>query len=202
MSAGVTEQEVAFARVYADAVLELAQQSGDVDVLWHELQEIARHAQSDEDFAMFLASPIVDGDARRDTLEKLFRGKCTDLLVDTLQVLNRKGRLHLVPALAEAYRRGREELLGRIEVRVRSAAPLTESHRQQLAAVIRQQTGKEPDLLETVDPSLLGGLVVQVGDRKLDASIARKLDRLSRRLRERASRELHGGRSFVEAAPV
>ena len=69
--------------------------------------------------------------------------------------------------------------------------------RQRLHSVISKKTGKNAKIKESVDPSLLGGLVVRVGDDKLDASVARKLEELSIRMLDRASREIYSGREYV-----
>ncbi len=199
---GISDQELAVARVYSAAMLELARSQGDVDVLMDELVDLAHRGERDPEFAAFLSNPTIDATARKDTLEKLFRGRYTDLFVDALQVLNRKGRLGLLRGVAAAYRAARDELLGRIQVHVRAATPLTDPLREKLLQVARRQTGKEPDLIETVDESLIGGLVLQIGDRKLDASVAARLKKLSGALMERASREIHSERTYLEGTPV
>jgi F-type H+-transporting ATPase subunit delta len=143
---------------------------------------------------------VVDAKARQKTLEKIFRGKRSDLFVDAMQVLNRKGRLGLIEAVAEVYYLELEELRGRVEVHVRTAAPLTRRLREKLGEMAKIQAGREVDLVESVDESLIGGLVVQIGDRKLDASVATRVKRLRAALLDRASREIHSGTSFVDAA--
>ncbi len=194
----VADQQLALARVYATAMLGLAQSQGEVDTLFSELRDFADRVEKDAELASFLSSPTVGVEARRNTVEKLFRGRRSDLFVDAMQVLNRKGRLSLITSVTEAYRLERETLQGRVEVHVRTAAPLTDKLRERLRDVVSRRTGKEPDLVETVDESVLGGLVVQIGDTKLDASVATKLRRLNKALRERASREIHHGRAYFE----
>ena len=194
----VSDQELAVARVYASAMIELAKASDQVDALLEELEDLAQRVEADTAFNTFLSTPMVDMQARRKTLEKLFRGRYSDLLVDSLQVLNRKGRLGLIRAVAKAYYLAREELLGRVEVLVRSAVPLTERHRGGVREVAATHTGKEVDLIETVDEALLGGLVIRIGDEKFDASVATRLRTLAGKLLERASHEIHGGRDYVE----
>ncbi len=195
---GASDQELALARVYATAMLDLAQSRDQVDVLLDELLDFAARVEKDTDFETFLSSPMVDLETRRKTLEKLFRGKYGDLLVDSLQVLNRKGRLGLIRSVVEAYLMAREELRGHVRVHVRTAAPLTDELRARLKVVVDRHTGKEADLAEAVDESLIGGLVVRIGDEKFDTSIATKLTALAGTLLERASREIHGDRVFVE----
>lgn len=196
----VSDQELALARVYATAMLQLAESLGETDALLEELRDFAGRVEKDADLRGFLSSPVVDAKTRQETLEKLFRGRRSDLFVDAVQVLNRKGRLNLMEAVAEVYYLELEELRGRVEVHVRTAAPLTRRLREKLREMAKAQTGKEVDLVESVDESLIGGLVVQMGDRKLDASVATRLKRLSAALADRASFEIHSGTSFVDAA--
>ena len=197
---GVTTEQLALAKVYAEAMIQLAESKGEMDLLARELADFASRIEQSADLASFLASPLIDREARETAVEKLFRGKYSDLFIDSLQVLNRKGRANLVPAVAEAYALAREERLGRIRIIVRSAAPLTDELRAGLRDVAARYTNKEAELAEEIDESLIGGLVVQIGDEKFDGSVRTKLVRLGEALRERASREIFGDRSHVEAS--
>jgi F-type H+-transporting ATPase subunit delta len=189
----MNDTQLAVAGVYSRALLELARETGAEDALLEELAGLAGYLAGHPEVADFFASPLVDAAARRETVEKTFRGRASDLLVDGLQVLNRKGRLDLLPAVAEAYRRQHRELKGIVDVQVRTAVPLSPALRDRLAAAARRFTGREPHLVEEVQPGLLGGLVIQVGDQKIDASIASQLHEISRRLDERGSQEIYRG---------
>ncbi|MGD2108332.1 MAG: ATP synthase F1 subunit delta [Phycisphaerae bacterium] len=191
-------QEMAVARVYAGAMLELAEARNETAQLQTELLELAERVDTNPDFARFLSSPLVDAKARRAALEKLFRGRYSDLLVDSLQVLNRKDRLGLIRAVAEAFRLDYEDARGRLEVHVRTAVPLPDELRGRIKTVAKEKTGKDVDLVETVDDSLIGGLVMRIGDEKFDASVATRLKTIGAALLERASHEIHGGRSYLE----
>src|SRR5436305_443733 len=90
-------------------------------------------------------------------------GQASDLLLDSLQVINRKGRLGQLRAIAESYRAALRDLRGWVDVRVRTAVPLDDAQRTRLQEVMAASTGKKPTLIERVDPSLIGGLVVDVG---------------------------------------
>ena len=200
--ASFTDQELAIGRVYAGAMLQLAEAAGVTDTLHDELQDLAGRVAIDAEFRTFLSSPMIDVAARRMTLEKLFRGRYSDLLVDALQVLNRKGRIGLIGAVAEGYRESRDEVRGRVQVHVQSAVPLTSDHRDRIREVAQRRSGKAAELVETVDPSLIGGLVIRIDDEKLDVSVATKLRTLAASLMDRASREIHSGRVYVEGAPT
>ncbi len=86
---------------------------------------------------------------------------------------------------------------GEIEVRVATAVPLTEEQRADLRTRASSYTGKKAFLVERVDPDLLGGLVVQIGDQKVDISVARDLELLGAAYAKRLSSELLGGQRFA-----
>jgi F-type H+-transporting ATPase subunit delta len=191
------ERRSALARIYAQALLDVADERGAADDVLSELEELRRHAATHSDFAAFLASPAVDEEARSSVLERLLRGHASELLVDALQVVNRKGRLSLLPTIAEAYSRALDERRGRIAVGVESARPLDDDQRRRLVEAVARHSGKQARLQETVKPELIGGLVVRIGDRKIDNSVASRLEALAEALRARASAEIWSGRDYA-----
>lgn len=195
--ANIGETEMALARVYASAMIALAEKQGEMGFLESELVELVSCMDKDAALERFFDSPMVDTDARERSIEKIFRGRASDLLVNSMQVLNRKGRLGLMRGVVEAYRHERQEREGRIEVRVTSATALTETARRRLQEVLKSKTGCDVDLVEKVNPDLIGGFVVHMGDQKFDASIAHRIKRLSESLQRRAREKLYGGNSHV-----
>lgn len=191
------ETELAIARVYAGAILELAEDQGVADSLDRELEELEDLLRDQPRLAAFLASPVVDADERREALESMFRGRLSDLAVDSLQVMNRKGRIGLVPAVAHVYRHLLNERHGRVEVQVTTAVPLREEQREHLRRAVAEKLDKEPLLEEAVDEDLIGGVVFRIGDRKIDGSVATHLKSLSEALLARGSRE--SAHQFVQS---
>lgn len=196
MAARFDERELEVAGVYARALLELVGSGEEADATLAELAEVASALDAEPDFERFIASPLVDPEARDATLEKALRGRVSDRVVDTLLVMNRKGRLGLLRAMVEAYRLQHEELRGEVDVEVATAVELSAEQRRQIAAAATEFAGRTARLVERVDPDLLGGLVLQVGDRKVDGSVARQIRELGRRLRDRASSEIHEGKEY------
>ena len=196
--ANVDSRETEVARVYARAMLDLSAAQGREDDLLAELQDLGRAVENDAELATFLASPLVSSEARAEVLEKVFRRRASDLLVDALEVINQHGRLGLVPAIAAAYRDEFRELRGLVDVRVTTAVPLGEAQRAGLSRAIAKFTGKQPELIERVDPSILGGLVVEVAGQKIDTSLASRLHDVGTDLAQRAAQELHGGKRLFE----
>lgn len=188
--------DLGLARTYSRALLGLAEPQGQADALGEELAELAGVLDGNADFESFLASPLVSEDERRAAVEKVFRGKASDLLVDSLQVINRKGRLGALRAIATSYRDELRELRGQVEARVKTAVPLTEALRAKMVAAVGQFTGKTPVLVEKIEPGLLGGLVIEVDGQKIDTSVASRLRELSQAFSARASQEIHRGTAY------
>jgi F-type H+-transporting ATPase subunit delta len=195
--ANVDFRNLAVGRLYAEAMLGLAEERGASDALLDELKQFVEFLDQNPKVEHFLASPMVDEEGRARVLEDLFRGNASDLLVDSLQVINRKGRLAQFRAIAEAYRIAHRDLRGWVDVHVRTAVPLDDALRARLKDAIAAATGKKPSLIERIDPSLIGGMVVEVAGKKIDASVASRLRDLSEALLARASREIHGGTAYV-----
>ncbi|UCE60382.1 MAG: ATP synthase F1 subunit delta [Phycisphaerales bacterium] len=195
----MSDKEITVARVYSNAMLRLAEAKGEADSLFEEMDQLVSLLDAHEDLDGFLASPMIDPEVRKVSLEKLFRGKASDLLVDSLQILNEKERLDLIRAVAQTYRLDHAEMRGWVDAHVRTAVPLSDGLRTQLEEVVSKRTGRRGRLEEAVDESLLGGVVVQIGDEKLDASVTTKLQRLGELLSERGSREVYSGKDYVEA---
>lgn len=193
--ARVDEKQVAVARVYSRAMLELAEQSGRAEALLEEMQALAGLLEKHPPLREFMVSPLVAGRERAQALERQFRGRFSDLLVNSLQVLNKNGRLGLFETLAEVYRSEYQERHGQIDVRVTTAVPLSDDLRRELETVAERIVGRQPNLIAAVDESLIGGLVLQIGDRKIDTSVARSLRKLRKTLSERASQEIYASRA-------
>jgi len=194
------DKQIAIARVYSRSMLNLAEKQGEAEGLLAELGELAAYLERNPEFATFLASPMIDTDERAASLKKLFRDKASHLLVDSLQVLNRKGRLALLGAVAETYRDEFQKRRGRIDVHVRTAVPLTAGLRDELRAVAAEFTGKEPVLIEEIDDAMIGGMVLRIGDQKLDATVAYRIRKLRSAFHERAVHEIHRVRGTVPEA--
>lgn len=193
-----SEQEIAVAGVYARALLPLAESQGLADRVVEELDSLLAEADRNPAFEDFLISPLVETTERGRVLDKIFRGQLTELLLDTLQVMNEKGRAGLLRALVEAYHQELEELRGQIRVKVETAVPLNDASRRQLQQAVSDFTGKQAMLEESIDEALIGGVVLNVVDRRIDSSIASELNKLNHKLLDRALQEIHSVPTYSE----
>lgn len=175
----------AVAGVYARSLYELAEAAGGrakVMQIADELEQVCELSRSDRAFAEFLVSPIVDRERRGESLRRIFDGRVTDLLLRFMLVLNARGRLGHLEPIGEAYDRIVNEAFGRIEVDVYTPAPLDASGLESLKKRVGAALGKEPVLYARVDPAMIGGLRLRVGDQLIDGSVAGGLRRLRRTL--------------------
>lgn len=189
------DREMAVARVYARAMLEIARE-GDPGELLEELQGMVSLFETHPELKDFLTSPLVDQGPRKKVLDGLFRERASALFLDSLQVINQNSRLALLPCVAEAYRLDYDALRGVVDVEVHSAIELTEGQREALRGKVQALTGKTPKLVETVNPQIVGGLIVQVGDDRLDGSVATQLQVAGAKLKQRAAREIRSEKSY------
>ena len=126
----------------------------------------------------------------RELLETALRGRASNLVVNSLQVMNRKGRLSLLRAFIEGYRREFEAMRGITEVDIVVAEPLSPGQKARAQEVAEKWTGGPVRLVERVDPEIIGGMIFKAGDRKLNRSVSRELDIMASRLFDRASEHI------------
>jgi F-type H+-transporting ATPase subunit delta len=187
------------ADVYADALLGLANERNQADDVLSELQQILKLFRTDEFFAGFMSSSAVDDDDRRESIHKIFAGRVSEMVLNTLLVMNDHDRSGLVPFLVSCYKNRLDEQKGRQDVYVSSAVPLEDGERQNLRSVLTRLIGRQAVLVESVDEELIGGLVVRIADRQMDGSVRRKLATIRGSLAGRGEAELLAGKEYFEA---
>lgn len=181
-------RQARIARVYAEALLGVAGKDGSADALGAELDAFVRGVlDANPRVAAFLQSPAVTRRTREPILAGALGGSASLTLQNFLGVLNQNNRLDLVRSVAAAYRDLLDQRAGRVRVTVRSAVPLADDQRDDLKRTLAGSLDKEPVLVEQVDPDLLGGLVVQVGDRVYDSSVRSRLAAIRSQLLTRGS---------------
>jgi F-type H+-transporting ATPase subunit delta len=176
-------QQEATARRYAKALYSLAVERGETEAAGRELGAVMGAVASSE-LRSRVMNPWIPGTAKRAAMIEVANGLGVSKLVrDFVGLLATRGRLDHLAEIAAAYRDLVDESLGRVRAEVRTAVPLTDSERQQLAdRLARGLGGKQVILQEVVDPELLGGFIAQVGSRVLDGSLDGQLARIRERL--------------------
>jgi F-type H+-transporting ATPase subunit delta len=123
----------------------------------------------------------------------MFRGRLSDLLLNTLLVMNDHGRVGMLSGLLRTFSVRQLQAAGQIEVVATSATELDDAARRQVASTAAEVSGKQPIIDWIVDPSLIGGLVLQIGDWRYDNSVRRQLRAAQRKLLQRSERGLEVG---------
>jgi len=166
------------ARAYAEALLAIATARGQVQAVGSELADVATLVADDADVRRFLATPTLPAAVQKRALEQALGGRVQRLLVDFLCLLVDKGRIGALGGIAAAYGELADLAAGRIRVHVASATPLSEASVRTLTEMARERLQGECMLESSVEPELLGGLVVTVGDTIYDGSLRGRLQRL------------------------
>ncbi len=192
--------QTTIAEVYARSLLELATARGESDTIDLEFAEFATLLKADPDFKAFVTARVIDPDQRRKSLDTMFQGRMSDLLLNALHVLNNKDRLEIVGEVQRQYHDLTLKQQAIVEVHVSAAEPLSDVMRTRLQQLMESRTGRTVRLTERVEPAMLGGLIVRVGDEQIDMSVARQLRRFQETLMEHAQQHIHAGTKLFEGA--
>ncbi len=179
------DKQLELADVYAQALFELARDQGRIEAVRDELEQLVELGRGDPALRMFFASPSIDADRRAALMEKWFRGRLSDLTLNTLLVANANGRIGLGEALLRCFVLRQEAAAGQIEVRAVSAVELDDGQRHQVRDTAAKLSGRAPLVEFLVEPEILGGLILTIGDVRYDNSVRRHLTDATERLRAR-----------------
>jgi F-type H+-transporting ATPase subunit delta len=183
------------AQVYAEALLNAAEKKGQVERVLEELDSLIRDLfGADPQFEVFLSSGAIGRDQKAKVLRSIFENRASELFTNFLLVLNHHDRLDILRPILTAVHELYDQRAHRLRVQVRSAVPLPDDQRERLIHELRQTFHLEPVLQPQVDPDLLGGMVVRVGDWVYDTSVRTQLETIRNQLIARSSYEIQSGR--------
>ena len=174
--------DLTVARRYAQALYEEAEQAGTLERVDQDMQAVRESLEASRELERLFRSPIVSREKKEAVVQKLFTGHVEALIVRFMRLLIEKQREALLPTVIRAYTDLRDERRGIVEARVRTALPLGEAEEAALRQALEARTGKRVRLRTEVDESLLGGVVVRIGDRVIDGSARHQLQQLRERL--------------------
>ena len=169
------------ARRYAEAAFEVAMRDDTVEA-WRSELDTAASIVADERVGRMLANPALPLEQRVEMAKSIFGKSVDQPVLNLIGLMLRRGRIHELPQLAAEFRRLDNARQGITIATAISAAPLTEDEIRALTQRLEGLTGGRVELEVQVDPSLLGGLVVRVGDRMIDGSVRGRLERLRNQL--------------------
>jgi F-type H+-transporting ATPase subunit delta len=169
------------ARRYAEAAFEVAMRDGTLES-WRSELDIASSVVGDERALDVLANPAIPGDRRATALGEMLGDRVSRPVHNLIQMMLKRGRIEELSRVAAEFRRLDDARQGITHATATSATDLTPDEVRALTARLEQSTGGRIALGVEVDPGLLGGLVVRVGDRLIDGSVRGRLERLRNQL--------------------
>ena len=175
-------RDTTIARNYAEVLLALARKANDLDGWGAMASDVADAVQRDERLRRFLESPRINAADKNRILEHAFQDRMPRLFVRFLQTVVTHRRQMLIPAIATEYLALVDEASGRVHAQVTLAKEPSEGERDTIARDLTRAMGKTVVPHVVVNPAILGGLVVKVGDVVMDGSVRHRLTALRNRL--------------------
>jgi F-type H+-transporting ATPase subunit delta len=170
-----TDHKSAVATAYASSLLQLANEQKTAEPIGQELRDLRQIVEQNPTFGLFLADPAIGNTERWDALNRIFTDKISPLMHNFLGVLNLKNRLGELSQISDAYDDLLDEQLGKIEVDVTVAQKLTPEQLEEVRQRVGTALKKEAVVHQYVDDSIIGGLVIRVQDKLIDASVKTQL---------------------------
>jgi F-type H+-transporting ATPase subunit delta len=173
------------ARVYADALFGAAKEKGKLDAIRDQLGQFADALAENREMQLFFFSPYFSSAEKGDGLKKAIAGAEPEL-VNFLELLIEKHRMPVLFRIRRQFDALWAKENKRLDVTVTSAVELDPEIAKRIGAEIEEQTGNQVELQSHIDPDILGGLVVQVGNMVLDTSIRNRLEKLRKSVAQAA----------------
>jgi F-type H+-transporting ATPase subunit delta len=174
------------AQVYGRSLFQVAQEQGKLDELREQLGQFADALDQHRELAVFFFSPYFSTQEKRDALGTLLDG-ADEIFVNFLSLLIENHRMPVIFRIRHEYERLWDEENRTLPVQITSAIALDDATTESLGKTIGERAGRKVTLAARVDPDILGGIIIRVGNSILDASIRNRLEQLRRHVAQGAS---------------
>lgn len=168
------------ARVYAKALIDQAQEQNELDAIRQDMQLIRQVLADNSDLRVAFASPVIKEQTKQKIFEELFKSQISKLTLHFGVLVVGKGRAQDMDAIAQAVQEGYREIKGIERARVTTAYELSQKELDSLRKKLADLTGKQIELENSISETIIGGMIVRVGDRQYNGSVANELARLRR----------------------
>jgi F-type H+-transporting ATPase subunit delta len=181
--------------IYARALLGAAETAGLSVAVLEELDALIDEALAGfPKLEALLASPLVRHEEKTAILDRVFTGHASRLFVNFLKVVSRHGRLDCLRAIRQQAHKLYQEMQGQVRVRMTTATAVAPAQAQQIAAALAVSVGRQPILETVVDPALVAGAVLRIGDTVYDGSVANQLQQVRQQMIDRSVHEIQSRR--------
>lgn len=166
------------ATLYAEALVSVIAAEGNINEVQDELFRFSRALEGHDELRQVLSDPHIPAERRQQIVQDLLEGKASDTTLGIVAMLVATGRIKELPTIVDRLLEFTATRTNKAIAEVRSAVELDETQRARLAEALKAKLGHEVDLVVIVDPTILGGIVTQVGDTVIDGSIRHRLAQL------------------------
>jgi F-type H+-transporting ATPase subunit delta len=163
------------AKRYAQALVSLAIEKGELDRVKDDVSSLMQVLDDSRDFRTLMESPVIRADKKKEIVRELFGSKLSQLTLKFVELLIQKGRENVLLPITESFIDLWRKEKGIVEVEIHSAQPLTEAQRDTLIKKVKPEGSSEIELVEVVDKSMVGGFVLRMKDKQIDASLRSRL---------------------------
>lgn len=163
---------------YAKSLLDLAKERNMLDEVYQDMLYFQQVSKENRDLLLMLRNPIINHSKKKAVLYAIFQDKVTPSTLAVFDIITRKNREKVLPELAESFVIQYRQYKEIDKATVTTPFPLTDSMRADFIRMITEKTGRKVDLEEKVNPELIGGFVLKIGDQQMDNSVKGKLSAL------------------------
>ncbi|MCF2443078.1 ATP synthase F1 subunit delta [Dyadobacter sp. CY345] len=167
---------------YAKSLIELAKEKNVVEAVFEDMKLFKDTADKNRGLMLALKSPVVRHEKKLAILKAIFQDKVNPVSYSIFEIITKKNRESILYAIADEFIKTYDEYRGIQKATVITTTPLTEDLRKQFNQIVADATGRTVELEEKVDPNLIGGYLLRVNDRQIDASLRSRLNELKLQL--------------------
>ncbi len=168
---------------YATALFEVARAEGDLETIEEELFRVARTIEASDELRGSLTDQAIPVQLRQGIVEDLLGGRASPVTTALVSFVVGSGRARELGAIIDRLVERAAEERAEAVAEVRSAIPLDEDQRERLADALSRHTGRQVSVKVLVDPSILGGIVAEIGDTVIDGTVKRRMEQLKEQVR-------------------
>ena len=168
---------------YAEALFSIVRAEDELGRVEDELFHFGKLLESNHELKQALSDKSIDKDQRAKVLEEILSGKVSPHTLGLLEFIVAQGRARQLPQILDELSDLAAEARSSVVAEVRSAVPLDDAQRRDLADALSKATGKKVEVKVLVDPSVIGGIVAKVGDTVIDGTVRRRLEQLKEQVR-------------------
>ena len=186
-----TLEEIEVGRIYADAIWSIAEKQGGTTEIVEDFNSLVQDViEKTPELKLVLQEGVLTRERRAELIQKVFKSRTSDLMYGFLETLNNRDRLYCLNGINVCLQALQDKSKGIVEVVVRTAVAMPNDQMTKLTEMIRRKFSVEPRIVAEVDPDILSGLWLQIGERVYDRTTRSNLTKLKQSILARSTNEI------------